>query len=228
LIEPTVDLFVTPSEFLKKKLVQYGYADNKIVVIPNFVAMENNITSKSNGKDYAVYFGRLSPEKGVMTLLDAAKFIPHIEIAIVGDGPLRTRVLAQIEQQELKNVHYAGYLSGRDLWSFISGAKFTIVPSESYETFPYSAIEALYLGKPVIASRIGGLPEIVEDGINGLLFNPGDAIDLSQKVSRLWDKPDLMKEFSLNAERKAKALYTPQRFYEQLSSVFERLGVKEC
>jgi glycosyltransferase involved in cell wall biosynthesis len=136
--------------------------------------------------------------------------------------------LAQIEQQELKNVHYAGYLSGRDLWSFISGAKFTIVPSESYETFPYSAIEALYLGKPVIASRIGGLPEIVEDGINGLLFNPGDAIDLSQKISRLWAKPDHVKEFSLNAERKAKALYTPQRFYERLSSVFERLGVKEC
>ncbi len=226
LIEPYVDIFVTPSEFLKEKLIQYGFMGKKIIVIPNFILMEKNIELKSSGKDYVIYFGRLSAEKGMIALLNAAQLIPHVQIVIVGDGPLRTNVLNHLNEQRLKNVQYLGYLSGNDLWSVIAGAKFTIVPSESYETFPYSAIESFYFGKPVIASRIGGLPEIIEDGINGLLFNPGDAVDLSQKIDDLWTQPDKVAEFGLNAERKAMSQYTPERFYERLLNLFEHLGIK--
>jgi glycosyltransferase involved in cell wall biosynthesis len=227
LIEPSVDIFITPSEFLKRKLIQYGYPENKIIVIPHFVPMVKNKAVKSNAKDYVVFFGRLSPEKGINTLLNAAKLVPHIGIVIIGDGPLRSRVSTHIQEEKLNNVRTMGYLSGEDLLSVISGARFTIVPSESYETFGYSAIESLHLGKPVVASRIGGLPEIIEDGANGLLFKPGDPHDLAQKINDLWAKPDRINELGLNGEQKAKTQYTPERFYERLSIVFRRLGIKE-
>jgi len=227
LIQPYVDLFVTPSEFLKRKLIQYGYPEHKLAVLPNFVSMKNNRSVNSPPGDYLVYFGRLSSEKGVMTLLDAAKFVPQIEIVIAGDGPLRSRVSRYIEGQKIKNVRMVGYLSGNDLWSIVSGARFTIVPSESYETFPYTAIESLYLSKPVVASRIGGLPEIIDDGINGLLFEPGNPLDLGQKINDLWSNSDLIKKMGSNGEQKAKSLYSPERFYERLSRVFGQLGLKE-
>jgi len=227
LIEPNVDIFITPSDFLKRKLIQYGYPENKIIVIPHFVPMIKNYTGKSNTRDYVVYFGRLSFEKGIITLLNAAKLIPHIGIVIIGDGPLRLRVSNHIQEEKLNNVRTMGYLSGDDLFSVISGASFTIVPSESYETFGYSAIESLYLGRPVVASRIGGLPEIIDDRINGLLFEPGNPQDLAQKIDDLWSNPDRVNELGLNGEQKAKTQYTPERFYERLSYVFERLGLKE-
>ncbi|HUK56446.1 MAG TPA: glycosyltransferase family 4 protein [Nitrospiria bacterium] len=227
LIEPYVDIFVSPSEFLKTKLIQYGFPENKVRVIPHFVSIEKNESVKRSPADYVVYFGRLSHEKGVITLLKAAKMSPHIEVVIIGDGPLRARVSSHIREQKLNNVCLAGYLSGDDLWSRISGARFTIVPSESYESFGYSAIESLYWGKPVVASRIGGLPEIIEDGVDGLLFNPGDPHDLAEKINDLWAKPDRIKELGIHGERKAKTQYTPERFYERLSQAFERLGLKE-
>lgn len=227
LIEPSVDIFVTPSEFLKRKLIQYGYPENKIIVIPHFVPMIKNKTVKGNGRDYVVYLGRLSSEKGIITLLHAAKLVPHIAVDVIGDGPLRSRVSTHIQDQRINNVRLVGYLSGDELWAHISGARFTIVPSESYETFGYSAIESLSLGKPVVASRIGGLPEIIDDGINGSLFEPGNPHDLAQKINDLWAKPDRIAEFGLKGERKAMTEYSPERFYERLSHGIKRLGLKE-
>lgn len=227
LIEPHVDIFITPSEFLKGKLIRYGYPENKLAVIPNFVSLKESPTSKRPANDYAVYFGRLSREKGVMTLLAAAKLSPAIEFVLAGDGPMRPEISKILEANPIKNIRLAGYQSGDDLWSLVSGAKFSIVPSESYETFPYSAIESLALGKPVVASRIGGLPEIIDDGVNGFLFNPGDPVDLAQKIKELWSDPERIREFGLNGERKAKSHFSAERFYERLSGLFQRLGIKE-
>jgi glycosyltransferase involved in cell wall biosynthesis len=191
-----VTRFIALTDFSRGKLVQAGLPTGKVVVKPNFVADPLDSMAVSSPGAGAVFIGRLSPEKGGATLIEAWQGI-NLPLRIVGDGP---------EADELRraapaNVTFVGHRQRADVYREIAGAAFVIVPSIWYENFPVTVIEAMAMGKPILASRIGALQEIVTEGVTGLHFQPGDAADLRHAVARLANAPELSREMGENGRR---------------------------
>lgn len=221
LYEKHVDIFIVPSAFYRRKFVESGVAADKLVVVPNFVRTEL-YTPSYESADYFVYMGRLSEEKGLVTLLRAMREFPAGRLVILGEGPLRPVLEKQIAEDKLNNVSLLGSKMGKELRRILAGAKFTAIPSEWYENCPMSCIESLAAGKPVVGSDIGGIPELVEDGHNGLLFEPGNAEQLREKLERLFREPGLVRMLGQNARRKAETEYCVQVHMERLLREYAR------
>ena len=176
----TIDIIITPSLFYKKKFEEFGIRSEKIVHIPNFVPEAiPKINIRNDSLKYYLYFGRLSEEKGVMTLIKAFEGLDAI-LYIAGIGPLERKINDYIVSKKLHNIKMLGFLRGQDLSNIIGNAKAIIIPSEWYENGPYSAIETLQLGRPIIGAKIGGIPELINE--NGYTFISGDAMSLRDKI----------------------------------------------
>ena len=175
-----LDSVICPSRFLKTKLDTDPVLAAKTVAIHNFVdPVEKKQVQK---KDYVLYFGRFSEEKGIATLINAAKALPEIPFIFAGAGPLED-LLADVPN--IKNV---GFQSGEALETLIREARFTVCPSEWYENCPFSVMESQMCGTPVLGADIGGIPELIRVGRTGELFESGNAADLKQKVEMLWNR----------------------------------------
>jgi len=186
-----VDIFIAPSQFMKNKFVDFGWPAEKIAVLKNFTKPTKEVVVKKKhmlffDNDYLLYFGRLSDEKGIDILLSAMKLLPEdVKLKIIGKFE-NSLISRDVENRELNSrVELLGFKSGAELENLICNAKAVVVPSIWYENMPLSVLEAMAAGKVVIASRIGGIPEIIRDGENGLLFEAGNAIDLARKISGL-------------------------------------------
>jgi glycosyltransferase involved in cell wall biosynthesis len=151
-------------------------------VIPSGLPVEPYAEGR---RRFALFAGRLSPEKGVRTLLEASRRAPEVPLVIAGGGPLADDVRAATNG----TISYAGRLDGSSLAATLRDAAFTVVPSEAPENFPFSALESLAAGRPVIAARVGGLPEIVRDGLTGVLVPARDPAALASAMQRLWQEP---------------------------------------
>ena len=171
-----IDVFISPSNFLRRKLIEGGIPEKKFVVKSHFVKCKE-IRPSYEFDNYAVYMGRLSREKGLFTLLRAWKRVPNFTLIIMGDGPIRNELENFVIQKEIANVEFFGFIGGPKRFEILKKAMFMAFPSECYENFPCSIIESFACGTPVIASRIGGLEELIEEGKNGLLFEPGNLDD---------------------------------------------------
>jgi glycosyltransferase involved in cell wall biosynthesis len=168
--------------------------------------------------------GRLAPEKGVRTLMAAWQRLgSRIPLEIVGDGPLRAELEARVGQRGLSGVAFHGHLTPDHLTPVMKHARFLVLPSECYEGFPMTIAEAFACGVPVIASRLGAMQEIVEDGRTGLHFTPGDADDLAAKVEWAWTHPDEMQVMGRAARAEYEAKYTAERNYQMLMQIYERV-----
>lgn len=223
-----VNLFYAQTEFQKRKLVEGGIPENRIAVIPNMMDADTTLVESPIG-DYLAFVGRGSPEKGISTLLKAATKLPEILFRLAGDFWR----LPQVEKQKPPNVEVLGHLSGARLVEFYRNCRLLVFPSTWYEGFPGVLLEAMYWGKPVVCSRLGGLSEIVEDGVHGLLFEPGDYHDLAKKVNQLWARPELCVEMGRRGREKVLREYSPQKYYQRLLEVYkkafkinERTGLK--
>ena len=170
-----VDAFITPSEFLKNKLIQNGFDQDKITCIPTFTSSKSEV-GKSKIGDYGLYFGRITEEKGVETVIKAYEMMPERNVKIMGDDTTdeAKRLKSYIANNKITNVDFVGFKSGEELENIIKGARFTLIPSIWYDNLPNTALESFQYSKPVIASNIGSLPELVIDGENGYLFNPAN------------------------------------------------------
>jgi glycosyltransferase involved in cell wall biosynthesis len=166
-----------------------------------------------------LYLGRLAPEKGVETLVRAMGKNRKIALKIVGAGPLEEELRAYIREKRLKNIELAGFKSGAEKWRILRDSAFVVVPSECYETFGLSALEAYTAGKCVIASRLGALPYIVEEGRSGLLFRAGDVGELSEMIRRLWSQPEEIEEMGRYARGLAETKYTPEENFALLRQI---------
>lgn len=182
-----------------------------------------NYTPNFAGGDYIVYFGRLVPGKGLFTLIKAMEQIKEISLYIIGEGPLHKELQSFVKNSRLNNIRFLGYLSGRPLKEIMGNALFTVVPSECYETFGFVIAESFALGKPVIGSRLGAIPELIEDGVNGLLFEPGDAKELAFKIKYLLKNPSLIIQMGKNARKKVEEKFNPQIHYLRLIEIYERV-----
>jgi glycosyltransferase involved in cell wall biosynthesis len=180
MLQRWVDAFVAPSSFMARMLVRAGLPQERVVVIPYGVQV--NGPSVRMGRGYALFVGRLSQEKGVRTLLESARLKPEIPIVIAGTGPLAS------EARDAGNsVRYVGSLEPPGVSQALKYAAFTIAPSEWYENCPMSVLESFAAGRAVIATRVGGLPELINPGVNGLLVEPNNAGGLASAIATLWD-----------------------------------------
>lgn len=210
-----VDKYIFVSDFSKRKFLEAKpELKEKSFRIYNFnkKLKFNNIFG-----NYFLYFGRISREKGLLTLLKAFQILPHIQLKIVGDGELKNL----INNLKSPNVELLGYKSGIELENIISNASFIIVPSECYENNPMSIVESYSLSKPVIGSDIGGITEIIINGETGYLFHPGNSEQLAQIVNNCSKmSKDEYDKFSQNAFSFAQNNFTQEIYYENLINVY--------
>lgn len=216
-----VTRFIALNEFCKAKFVAGGLPEQRIVVKPNFAEVEDPVNRERAG---FVYVGRLSPEKGIEVLAAAAKQITAAELRVIGAGPSQD-ILAGIGGIELM-----GAMSRAEVARNMQEAIALIFPSICFETFGLVIVEAFANGTPVIASCLGVIPELVEDGKTGLLFSPGDGNDLSQKMKWARENPVKMAEMGRAARARFEEKYTPRLNYEHLLKIYEdsilEMGIK--
>lgn len=173
-----VDLYICPSEFVLRKLQTAKFTKKKMVVMYNPLPMDTKCELSKGGGDYLLYFGRLSREKGVQTLIDAVRKTGH-RLEILGTGPIEDGLKDYVQRVGAENVNFRGFQTGQALRDYVKGCRCVILPSEWYENCPYSAMEAMALGKPLIVSNYGGLLELVEHKKNGFIYDAvgSDAVD---------------------------------------------------
>ena len=185
-----IDAVICPSEFMKEKLATDQILKGKLHVLHNF--MDGNKPDLIPKKDYVLYFGRFSEEKGIGTLLKVCHQLPQIQFVFAGGGPLEN------ELAECRNITNLGFLNGVKLQTVIREAKFSIFPSEWYENCPFSVMESQWYGTPVIASDIGGVPELLQDGVTGKVFEAGNVEELKTIVQKMWEDTDLCANYTHN------------------------------
>jgi glycosyltransferase involved in cell wall biosynthesis len=217
-----VDIFISPSRFLKNKLEEMGFTGD-IVYLPNFIRLEE-ITPVYNWDERSiVYFGRLSNEKGLFDLIDAVKDIRGITLKIIGDGPLEGEIKSRIDIEGIDNVILLGYKRGEGLKNEIRKSMFVILPSTCFENNPMSIIEAFALGKPVIGSRIGGIPELVRDDVTGLSFEAGNPEDLRIKIRYLINNLGKAVEMGKNARLFVEKEFAAKNHYQGLIKIYNQV-----
>jgi glycosyltransferase involved in cell wall biosynthesis len=217
-----VDAFVCLTDFFKQKAMEAGVPESKIFVRPNCITAPSWDTPAKVG-DYCVYVGRLSSEKGVQTLLRGFEKLPDVTLKIVGTGPLENELKAYAAEKKLSNVEFMGFKSGDEKWDLVRGARFTVVSSEWYENFPISVLEYFAASKPVVASRIGGLPYIIEDGKTGYLFEAGNADDLAATVRKMIADPVKAAEMGSLGRKLVETRYGPEESYNNLIQILEKV-----
>ncbi len=211
-----IDRFIALTEFAKLMLLRHGYPAERIDVVRNILRLETTESHPTDG-EYVGYVGRISPEKGVDTIVDAAKHQPDIRFRFAGHCLRMPRLLRQAPG----NCEFVGEVPRRDLAAFVAGARFTVFASKWYEVSPLSMVETMARGKAVICSRIGSLPELVEEGVTGLLFEPGNVEDLGRNIEYLWNRPDLCHKMGAAARTKVLAMFSPDATYAQLLRTYE-------
>jgi len=221
-----LDGVIYVSNFSKQKHLQYNDGFSKVpgIVLHNFVAEKNSDFLAQNKRGYFLYFGRLSHEKGLHTLIEAFRQMPAASLKIVGTGPEEKELIDYVRRNKILNVEFMGYKTGDKLKKIVSEASFVIVPSECYENNPMTIIEAYSMGVPVIGASIGGIPEIMPDGKTGFLFVPKDVESLKYAVLRANQLNDQKyKSMSDNALQFAAVNFDESLYYQKLINFYEKV-----
>lgn len=224
-----ISAFICLNEFYRAKFLEAGVSPEKLFVRPNAVDAVKMPGSTSEKQPYALYFGRLSPEKGLRTLLRAFEEVAPAQLKIAGAGPMEDELRQYIREKKLDNVEIVGFVSGEDKWHLLKNASFAIIPSEWHENLPVSALEFFAAGTAILASRMGGLPSIVSEGETGLLFKAGDAKEIAEKVRYMFSRPFEVEQMGKRARAAAETRYSKERNYQDLMKIVEKvLGNRIC
>jgi glycosyltransferase involved in cell wall biosynthesis len=216
-----VSTFVAPSSYLKNKFVEQGFPEAKVVHVANPIPASREYRGVGS-QGAGLYIGRLSEEKGVETLVKALAGLRDIPFDIVGDGPLRARLEGYCNQESLTGIRFHGSLPTASAAEAVRNCKFVVVPSEWYENCPYAVLEALQNSKAVIASAIGGLPEIVQDQKNGILCPAGDVNALKQAIELLTRDSALCEKMGREGAHLALLHHDVETYYERIFDVYSK------
>jgi glycosyltransferase involved in cell wall biosynthesis len=216
--QKNIDHLISPSQFLRDKFLEFAWDKNKFSVVYN--PFDNQLKEKKElkRKDFLLYFGRLSPEKGIETIINSLEKTNE-KLIIVGSGPSEND-LKKIAKKKNINVKFLGYKKGDDLLKIILEAKAVLIPSIWWENMPLNMLEALSLGKVVIASNTGGIPEIIKEGINGFLFSPKNSQELKEKINKL--NSVNLEEMSISAKRSVSHL-NPENNLKNIIDIYLKL-----
>lgn len=199
-LQKNVDTFICPSDFMRRMMLKGGFDERKLLVNCNFIdpaRLAGNEKSEApvDSEPYYCFVGRLSEEKGVGLLLKVASALPY-RLKVAGGGPLFEELKSRYAA--CGNIEFLGPLPGDRVGSLLKGAMFSVIPSVWYENNPLSVIESLSLGTPVVGASIGGIPELISDGRDGLIFKAGDESDLSEKLieacEHTWNREEIKRD----------------------------------
>lgn len=206
-----IDSMICCSKFLKSKMDSNRVFAAKTVAMHNFV--DKVEWKSSNRKDYVLYFGRFSREKGIATMLKVCKRLPDVQFIFAGSGPLEGEI------REISNIENVGFQTGESLETLIREARFSVYPSEWYENCPFSVMESQMYGTPVLGANIGGIPELIQDGKTGELFESGNAEELAGKIRRLWEDKEMTEAYGRNC--KEVRFDTVEEYCKKLIPIYE-------
>jgi len=223
LLRNAVTRFIALSQFGAERLVGRGLPPSRVTVLGNFV--ERFAEGPVRKGDYVLYLGRLSPEKGVMTLLEAAGRLPDMQLRIAGAGPLEDEIRRWVVSHPEAKVRLEGIVAGEVKERLIQEALCTVVPSECFESFGLSAAESLSLGTAVVATRMGGLPELVENGVTGVICEPGDPESLAGALATLVNERGRAEAMGKEAVASARVYLSPERHLRGLLGIYRRAVV---
>lgn len=217
-----IDGFICLTEFSRQKLLEIGLPQEKIFVRPNFIDSSISPARPGTG-EYVLYLGRLSPEKGLWTLVRAFEKLKSAKLKIVGVGPLEGELRTYLQEKGIKNIELLGFKQGVEKWQILRNSLFVIVPSQWYETFCMVALEAYVAGKPVVASNLGSLPHVVEDGKSGVLFKAGDPDDLVEKVGYCLSNISDVTRMGIHGRELAQTRFSPNQSYKMLMDIASKV-----
>jgi glycosyltransferase involved in cell wall biosynthesis len=218
-----VSRFIAVSRFYQQKMIDYGFPEEQISYIPNMIELKSSsLSTQDDG--YILYFGRLSEEKDLVTLIKAMKLVPDLKLVIAGTGPDELMLQELAQNNAINNVEFVGFRYGEDLKQLIARASFTVIPSKWYENCPMSILESFAYGKPVVGARIGGIPELIDDGVNGLHFTPENEEELANKLNSMASlRRQGRRDMGMNGYEKVKVYHSPEQHYEKLIEVYKSL-----
>ena len=216
-----INKIITPSEFYKEKLEEDGIKSEKIEALHNFIDVDDyNVKIEDEG--YALYYGRIIKEKGVLNLIKAFKNIKNYQLYIAGNGPDIEKVKKYIKDNKLEDkIKLLGFLNSDEVKEYVRKARFVVVSSVWYENCPYSVLETLAMGKPIIGSNLGGIPELVKDNENGLIYKYNDIKELKNKMQELFDNKEEAIRLGKIAKESAKKDFSKELYYNKIMSVYE-------
>lgn len=217
-----IDGFIAISEFVKEKHVHNGLPLDKVEVLYHFCEKAPAVLAKKNEEKYVVYMGRLSKEKGIMTLIKAMERNQQINLKILGTGPMEKELKQFVANVHISNVHFLGYKTGVEKDEIIGNAIALIAPSEWEEPFGRIVIEAYQVGTPVIASVLGGLKELVEEGRTGFRFKAGNVEELEACISRIssYTEEELY-ELRRNCVNLVEKKFTEEAYFNNFCSIMK-------
>lgn len=217
--QKAVDVYIALTEFSRSKFIEAGLPAEKVSIKPNFVDTDPGVGD--NEGSYALFVGRLSAEKGLSTLLAAWERLgQQIPLKIVGEGSLAPQVQKASEAQE--GVEWLGRQPRERVLALMKKAKLLVLPSNCYENFPMTLVEAFAAGLPVVASNLGGMASVLEHRRTGLHFTPGNPDDLAAKVEWAISHPAELSDMRRAARAEFEAKYTADRNYQMLMGIYER------
>jgi glycosyltransferase involved in cell wall biosynthesis len=219
-----VDVFLCPSKFVRNLFIDWGFDPQKLVLLPNFTYCDD-ITPRYGGNGYGLYIGRMVPEKGAAILLSSLEDI-DIPFKFIGDGPLLEDLKQRADMPGLNNIEFLGFKTGEEFRKIVSNSNFVVIPSQWHEVFGLVILEAYAHGKPVIGSRAGGIPELIDDGETGYLFDTRDDRSLSNKIRMISNDPDEATRMGKNAREKINDLLNPSLHYAKLMEVYSSISKK--
>ena len=221
--ERAVDAYSAPSLFCMERIVAGGIPRHKVTLRPNFLL--NDPGARNASDRYVVFVGRLCAEKGVRQLLWAWRRLRKIRLVVVGDGPLRGELERYVQRNGMSDVHFTGELSAAETLARIKTARFLACPSVFYETFGMAVLEAAACGVAAIGSRLGAIPELVEEGKTGLLCDPHNTDELAEKVEWAWSHPVAMNQMGAAARRRYLQHYTAVKSYDALMRIYNAVSM---
>lgn len=213
-LQEYTDIFVAPSRFMMETVVRGGYHQEKFKVMCNFIDVEKCKNPKSEKGDYYVFLGRVNEVKGVRTLCRAASQLPY-RLVIIGGGDLLPELKEQYKNNS--NIEFIGQKNWTEFRPMLEGARFMVLPAEWSENNPLTIIESQSLGTPVLGADIGGIPELIEEGVNGMTFKSGDVEDLKDKIRKMMAARFDYKRLA----EVSQARYNAEAYYERLVEVYQ-------
>jgi glycosyltransferase involved in cell wall biosynthesis len=218
-LENKVDRFIALSQFSREKFIQGGLPPEKIIVKPNFVFPDPG--QKNGDGEYILYVGRMSPEKGIRTLLSAIQKVAEIPVRIVGDGPLLDETVKFAKESNLHRVQFLGRVSKQETIDQMKQARALVFPSECYENFPLVIAEAFACGLPVVATRLGAIEELIREGETGLLYSVADTDELAAAVLDVWSNPERATRMGKAARREFENRFTADINLKQILQIYQ-------
>lgn len=213
--------FMAVSDFVRNKMIGHGMPYSQITTVHNFVR-DDVFADNSHAGRYFLYIGRIEEIKGVGTLIHAMSRLPGVELLIVGTGEAAIALQQETVRLGLNNIRFLGFKQGIELKELIADAICVVSPSECFETFGLVLVESFAQCRPVIASKMGGMTEIVSHGIDGLLFDAGNVQQLSESLQWMALNRTLAVEMGKAGQQKAKTLFSAEKHYQGLIQIYEQ------